>query len=458
MESEARNEVARLWRVYQTIHQLVNDRGYLVSQSELEMDLDTFKENFARTAEVDRDQLTFLVQKKDDPADQLLVFFPKDKSVGVKPIRKYVERMLTQNIPKGIIIFQQTMTSSANKVIQGMSSKYQLESFQEAELLVNITRHVLVPIHIVLSTEEKLTLLKRYRLKETQLPRIQQTDPVARYYGLKRGQVVKIMRNSETSGRYHWWGSLANQCLKVISHESPKETSLHSASILFKNPIAKSLSFVSTFAMDSFIDFSKSSLYWSLASILFNPIFWNTVARAEYRNQVLTRIAGGNPYLGCYGLAATIFSLGIIRDMIYKTALEEQPVHPLLQTEIAKHAAILLFSSGNILVLSSMWALGVTGTYLGDYFGILMSERVTSFPFNVCENPMYVGSTLTFLATALWYGRPAGVALTVIVYVAYQVALQFEGPFTTMIYENKDKDVKRRAAARTTRSSSKKEL
>ncbi|GAB5585515.1 DNA-directed RNA polymerases II 24 kDa polypeptide (RNA polymerase II subunit 5) [Umbelopsis nana] len=202
MDTEARNEVARLWRVYKTIHHLVNDRGYLVSQSELDMDLETFKDTFARTSEIDRDQLTFLVQKKDDPADQLLVFFPKDKSVGVKPIRKYVERMLTQNIPKGIIVFQQTMTSSANKVIQGMSAKYHLESFQEAELLVNITKHVLVPTHIVLSQEEKLALLKRYRLKETQLPRIQQTDPVARYYGLKRGQVVKIMRNSETSGRY----------------------------------------------------------------------------------------------------------------------------------------------------------------------------------------------------------------------------------------------------------------
>lgn len=31
-----------------------------------------------------------------------------------------------------------------------------------------------------------------------------------------------------------------------------------------------------------------------------------------------------------------------------------------------------------------------------------MDSRVEGFPFNVLENPMYTGSTLCFIATALW--------------------------------------------------------
>jgi phosphatidylethanolamine/phosphatidyl-N-methylethanolamine N-methyltransferase len=73
-----------------------------------------------------------------------------------------------------------------------------------------------------------------------------------------------------------------------------------------------------------------------------------------------------------------------------------------------------------------MYALGVTGTYLGDYFGILMEEMVTGFPFNVTSCPMYVGSTLSFVATALWVGKPAGLLLTLQVWVAYWIALKFE--------------------------------
>lgn len=73
-----------------------------------------------------------------------------------------------------------------------------------------------------------------------------------------------------------------------------------------------------------------------------------------------------------------------------------------------------------------MWALGITGTYLGDYFGILMDAPVTGFPFNVSGAPMYWGSTLSFLGVALHKGKVAGLLLTLEVFAMYWFALKWE--------------------------------
>lgn len=102
----------------------------------------------------------------------------------------------------------------------------------------------------------------------------------------------------------------------------------------------------------------------------------------------------------------------------------------------------IMFVIGQVFVVTSTYALGITGTFLGDYFGILMDHRVEGFPFNVLRDPMYVGSTLCFAATALWYECPAGLLVTLYVYIVYVIALRFEGPFTDMIYLNRSEKKK----------------
>ncbi|KAK2465551.1 hypothetical protein APHAL10511_002443 [Amanita phalloides] len=192
------------------------------------------------------------------------------------------------------------------------------------------------------------------------------------------------------------------------------------------------------------VDINQQSLLISLAAITFNPTAWNIVARNEYRNKTLTRIFE-SPRQGCYFLAITIFSFGILRDHLYQRALQDQPRVPLLPQPYDTIVPVALFALGQIFVTTSTYALGITGTFLGDYFGILMDHKVTGFPFNVLRDPMYVGSTLCFAAAALWYERPAGLFVTAYVYLLYSIALRFEGPFTDMIYSKRTQAASKKA-------------
>jgi len=86
----------------------------------------------------------------------------------------------------------------------------------------------------------------------------------------------------------------------------------------------------------------------------------------------------------------------------YLSAILEQPRARILPTPFDTLVPAALFIIGQTFIVMSTWSLGITGRFLGDYFGIIMDARVKTFPYNVLRDPIYVGSTMCFAATAFW--------------------------------------------------------
>merc|ERR1711907_399440 len=197
--NEQVNYGKRLHRVRKTVLEMLDDRGYVVEKDDMKETYEQFKEP------VDKKEMTLLVPLKSSPAseDSIFVFFPEDEKVGVKKIKEYAENMKEADCNKAILVCAQDLTPFARSALEDVfKPKFNIEAFKEEELIVNITKHVLVPKHQVLTEEQKKNLLKRYRGSDPQLPRIQFDDPIARYFGLKKGEVVKIERASATAGKY----------------------------------------------------------------------------------------------------------------------------------------------------------------------------------------------------------------------------------------------------------------
>lgn len=195
------------------------------------------------------------------------------------------------------------------------------------------------------------------------------------------------------------------------------------------------------------IDWSDPLFWLAAAHITFNPMFWNLSARLEYKTKILSKVFG-SAKVGCYVLAAVTFVIGLTRNLVVIVAVTRQlTFEEYLGVSTVYYMRIfgtLCIASGLFISVSSMIRLGITGTYLGDYFGMLKSSRVNAFPYNVIDNPMYVGSTIAFFGLAIRMVSPIGFLLAAYVWIVYNIALFFEEPFTAKIYSGKDssKEVK----------------
>ena len=77
------------------------------------------------------------------------------------------------------------------------------EIFKIEELLINVSRHNLVPKHIPIRNPDEIKkILQNYKSTLQQFPLILNTDVQARYLALKPGELVRIERPSPSAGTY----------------------------------------------------------------------------------------------------------------------------------------------------------------------------------------------------------------------------------------------------------------
>jgi DNA-directed RNA polymerase subunit H (RpoH/RPB5) len=90
--------------------------------------------------------------------------------------------------------------SGSTKIEKQLLEYNNTEVFNDVDLMVNIVDNNLVPKHILLSDEEAKNILIEYKINKENLPRILSGDRIAKYYNIKPGQIVKIIRPSITAG------------------------------------------------------------------------------------------------------------------------------------------------------------------------------------------------------------------------------------------------------------------
>ena len=75
------------------------------------------------------------------------------------------------------------------------------QPFWEYDLMINKIDFNYVPRHEILSEDERKEFIKSYQITRDKLPKLELYEPMVRYYNMKIGDVVRIHRNSPTTGK-----------------------------------------------------------------------------------------------------------------------------------------------------------------------------------------------------------------------------------------------------------------
>lgn len=176
-----------------TIIKIFVNRGFIElsnKESQIQKLISDDNDDMEYTINLDRNENynTLISNKK----VHIKIFDYKIASVNkTSPIGEFLTKY--NNEYKFLVVYDINPKSEKN-ILDAYSPN--IEIFKFSKLKSDITEHDMVPQHIVMGKEEGEAVMETYRARKRDMPLIKTTDPVAKYYNMKPGEIVKIIRPS----------------------------------------------------------------------------------------------------------------------------------------------------------------------------------------------------------------------------------------------------------------------
>lgn len=119
-------------------------------------------------------------------------------TVGVEILRNTVKERDSGEFSHAILIGGERYTYAARREAAQMD----VELLHHRFLSIDLFMHDLVPEHDILTEEEIEEVEKQYGVTRENLPKIKAGDPAAKAIGARPGDVIRIIRESETAGHH----------------------------------------------------------------------------------------------------------------------------------------------------------------------------------------------------------------------------------------------------------------
>jgi DNA-directed RNA polymerase subunit H len=128
----------------------------------------------------------------------LIWCLPSQGTIGVQYINQLKKTMKEEGVDRAIVVTSGRYTQAARVTAR----KGGIELIPRIFPSFNIFDHILVPKHEIVKPDERKKLLQEYRVQPYQLPRLKASDPAVKAIGAKPGDIVRIIRDSPTAGKY----------------------------------------------------------------------------------------------------------------------------------------------------------------------------------------------------------------------------------------------------------------